>query len=204
MTLYDAASLRQGFEELLDKGAVSVYASGPIDEGTQDGLSVTHAYDIMRLSRSLRGSNPPADGRLTLSALTRPAGPSFLSIYNESIIHVLNRPAQSIAELSWLISTVWKAGIAYLGDTPVGVYECKCVDSAPEIVAVTILEQWRGKGLGRELLRRVLALLSADGPDRCTARVSTDNAAFPLLRAEGFRAEELLTSWYAVSVLPQQ
>ena len=201
LTLYDAGSLRAGTDELIRKGAVTIYASGPIHEGEQDGLSLTHAYDVMRLSRSLRELPEPRD-RLTLRTLTRPEGASFLSIYNESVIKVPGRPSQTIADLAWLISDDWKSGIAWLGDTPVGVYECKCVGSIPEISAIAVLEHWRSKGLGRELLRRLLALLASDGPDRCTARVATNSSAFQLLRSEGFRAEELLTSWYQVQTIP--
>ena len=202
MTLYDSASLRQGYEALLAEGAVTIYASGPISEGVQDGLAVAHAYDMMRLSRSLRELSPTG-GQLSLKPLMQSGGAVFLSVYNECIIQALNRPTQSIADLTWLTGPDWKSGTAYLGDIPVGVYECKCSDSVPEISAAAILEGWRRKGLGRELLRRVLALLASDGPDRCTARVSTNNAAFSLLRSEGFKAEELLSSWYKVNIQPQ-
>ena len=201
LTLYDADSLRAGTEELIRKGAVTIYASGPIQEGERDGLSLVHAYDVMRLSRSLRDLEAPRD-RLVLRPLTRPEGAAFLSIYNESVIKVPGRPSQTIADLAWLISDDWRSGIAWLGDTPIGVYECKCVGSLPEISALAVLEHWRGKGLGRELLRHLLHLLSSDGPDRCTARVATNSSAFNLLRSEGFRAEELLTCWYQVNVIP--
>lgn len=202
LTLYDAASLRTGTDELIRKGAVTIYASGPISEGMQDGLQLTHAYDMMRLSRSLRDLEPAQD-KLTLKPLTRPDGAVFLSIYNESIIALPGRPTQSISDLEWLISDDWNSGIAWLGSTPIGVYECKYVGSVPEISAIAILEQWRGKGLGRELLRQVLAMLAENGPDRCTARLGSNSAAFHLLRAEGFRAEELLSSWFDVKIIPE-
>lgn len=201
LTLYNAASLRAGTDDLIRKGATTIYASGPIAEGEQDGLRLAHSYDLMRLSRSLRDVAPPA-GKLTLKPLTRPDGAAFLSIYNESIINVPGRPTQSLADLSWLISDDWKAGIAWLGNTPVGVYECKCVGSTPEVSAISILERWRGKGLGRELLRQVLSMLAQGGSDTCTSRIATNTNLFALLRAEGFRAEELLSSWYEVQVIP--
>ncbi len=200
LTLYDAPSLRAGIDDLIGRGAVTIYASGPISEGDQDGLRLTYAYDMMRLSRSLRELDPPK-GRLSLRPLTRPDGAVFLSIYNESVISLPGRPTQTIADLAWLISDDWKAGVAWLGDIPVGVYQCKCVGSIPEVSAIAILDRWRGKGLGRELLRQVLALLASGGPDRCTARIATNSSAFPLLRSEGFRAEELLSSWFQVTVL---
>lgn len=202
LTLYDAASLRAGTDDLICKGAVTIYASGPISEGEQEGLRLTHAYDMMRLSRSLRDLES-TQNKLTLKPLTRPDGAVFLSIYNESVISLPGRPSQSISDLEWLISDDWKSGIAWLGNTPIGVYECKYVGSIPEISAITILEQWRGKGLGRELLRQVLAMLAENGPDRCTARLSSNSAAFHLFRSEGFRAEELLSSWYDVKVIPE-
>ena len=201
LTLYNSASLRQGVEDLISKGAVTIYASGPISEGIQDGLSLRHAYDMLRLSRSLR-ELPLCGERLQLKPLTRPDGATFLSIYNESIIHALNRPSQTIADLSWLISEDWRSGIAYLGDTPVGVYECKRVGSVPEVSALAVLERWRGKGFGRELLHHVLTLLAQEGVDSCTARIPTNSSAFSLLRSEGFKAEELLSSWYEVPTLP--
>lgn len=202
LTLYDAGSLRAGTDELIRKGATTIFVSGPISEGRQDGLQLTHSYDLMRLSRSLRDLEQPS-GKLTLKPLTRPDGAVFLSIYNESIIAVPGRPTQSIADLSWLISDDWKTGIAWLGSTPAGVYECKCVGNTPEISALSILESWRGKGLGRELLRQVLTMLAQNGPDSCTARIATNSSLFSLLRSEGFRAEELLSSWYEVKVIPE-
>ena len=202
LTLYDAEALHNGVNDLIHKGATTIFASGPIQEGELDGMSLTHTYDMMRLSRSLRDLTPP-EGKLTLKPLTRPDGAVFLSIYNESIITVPGRPTQSIADLSWLISDDWKAGIAWLGTTPVGIYECKCVGNIPEISALSILESWRGKGLGRELLRQVLAMLAQGGPDNCTARIASNSSLFSLLRSEDFRAEELMSSWYEVNVIPE-
>lgn len=202
LTLYDSTSLRAGVDELISKGATSIFVSGPISEGEQDDLRLTHSYDLMRLSRSLRDLDAPA-GKLTLKPLARPDGAVFLSIYNESVINVPGRPTQSLADLSWLISDDWKTGIVWLGNTPVGVYECKCVGDTPEISALAILEDWRGKGLGRDLLRQVLALLAQGGSDQCTARIATNSGLFALLRSEDFRAEELLSSWYEVSVIPK-
>ena len=202
LTLYNTESLHAGVDELVRKGATTIFVSGSVSEGAQDGLQLMHSYDLMRLSRSLRDLESPTD-KLTLKPLTRPDGAVFLSIYNESVITVPGRPTQSLADLSWLISEDWKAGIAWLGTTPVGVYECKCVGDTPEISALSILEKWRGKGLGRELLRQILTALAQNGADNCTARIATNSALFALLRSEGFRAEELLSSWYEVNVIPE-
>ena len=202
LTLYNSDFLRQGVDELISSGALTVYASGPISEGQRDGLALTHAYDMMRLSRSLK-ELPEGEGRLTLRPLTRPDAVTFLSIYNESVIRVLNRPTQSIADLSWLMSEEWLCGLAYLGDTPVGVYQCSKTGDTPEITALSVLEHWQGTGLGKELLARVLALLASTGASHCTARIPTNNSAFGLLRSEGFKAESLISSWYEVKILPQ-
>ena len=57
----------------------------------------------------------------------------------------------------------------------------------------------RGKGLGRELLRSILALLAGEGCGRCSLKVSTANqAAFALYRSEGFTVTEKYSTWYEV------
>ena len=200
LTVYDPAALRSGVDELLGKGAVSIYVSGPVSAGEQDGLRLTHSHDQMGLSRPVDALTPPQD-RLTLKPLTRPDGAVFLAMYNESVITRPGQATQSIADLDWLLSEDWLAGIAWLGDIPVGVYECKVSGGCAELRSIALLEDWRGKGLGRELLRQVLRLLSPCSS--VSARVETNSPAFSLLRSEGFRAEELLASWFQAEVLPQ-
>lgn len=200
LTLYDPAALRRGVDELLRLGAVTIYVSGPVSAGEREGLRLTHSHDELRLSRPWEGPTPE-EGRLVLKPLSRSEGAVYLAVYNECVINRLGQATQSIADLDWLLSGEWIAGIAWMDGAPVGVYQYRVSDGCAQLDAIALLEDRRGRGLGRELLRRVLGLLEPGTV--VTARVETHSPAFALLRAEGFRAEERLASWFSAEILPQ-
>ena len=92
-----------------------------------------------------------------------------------------------------------RAGIAWLGTRPVGIYDCTAEGATPVIEALSIIKVMRRRGLGRELLHTVMANLAGEGYTRCKLMVSTANeAAFSLYRAEGFTVAEKISSWYEV------
>lgn len=199
LTVYDPSALREGVDELLRKGAVSIFVNGAVSSSEQQGLLLSPSYDQMSLSRSLQDIAAP-EGKLTLKPLTRRVGAAFLSMYNECIITHLFHSTQSIADLEWLLSDQWLTGIAWLGEIPVGIYECQLTEQGTRLHAFALLKDWRGKGLGRELLRQVLNQLPGD---TVSTQVDSNSAAFHLLRSEGFRAEDLVASWHRVEVIPE-
>lgn len=80
---------------------------------------------------------------------------------------------------------------------PVGVYELALAGEMPEIAGIAIHPDFQGKGLGRALLRAVLAELAGLGCGRCRLLVATDNGrAFSLYRREGFRAAAVKSRWF--------
>ena len=81
-----------------------------------------------------------------------------------------------------------------------GVYELALAGEMPEIAGIAIHPDFQGKGLGRALLRAVLAELAGLaglGCGRCRLLVATDNGrAFSLYRREGFRAAVVKSRWF--------
>ncbi|MGH8882719.1 MAG: GNAT family N-acetyltransferase [Stackebrandtia sp.] len=63
---------------------------------------------------------------------------------------------------------------------------------APEVPELTIgiAKPWRGKGIGRSLIRRVCHLAADNGIDRVSLSVDLVNPAIGLYRGEGFVAVE--------------
>lgn len=198
LVLNDPEALEAGMEALLSKGAVSIFARGPLEEGERDGFSITYAHDMLVMERSLAGRAAP-EGKLRLTPLTQREAPVYIQIHNESFFTVPNGATIDRSELDKLLRPTERAGLAWLGTRPVGIYDCILEGEIPEIDALGLVKVMRGKGLGRELLRSILELLAGEGCGRCSLKVSTANqAAFDLYRSEGFTVTEKYSTWYEV------
>lgn len=198
LVLNDPEALEEGVEALLSKGAVSIFARGPLEEGERDGLSITYAHDMLVMERSLTG-HPVPEGKLRLTPLTEREAPVYIQIHNESFFTVPNGATIDRSELDKLLRPVERAGLAWLGTRPVGIYDCILEGEVPEIDGLGLIKVMRGKGLGRELLHSILDLLGREGYSRCKLKVSTANqAAFALYRSEGFTVTEKYSTWYEV------
>ena len=194
----DPEALKQGVEELIAKGATTIYAKGAVEEGEQDGLQVTYAHDMLVMERELKDL-PAVTGKLRLNPLNRQEVPIYVEIHNESFRSVPNSETVDRSHADQLVRPEERAGIARLGTRPVGIYNCTAEGETPEIETLGIIKVMRRKGLGRELLRTVMANLAGEGYTRCKLMVSTANeAAFALYRAEGFTVAEKVSSWYEV------
>lgn len=190
--------LEAGMNALLNKGATTVFARGPIQEGEQDGFDILYAHDLLVMERSLTDC-PAPEGKLRLEPLTEREAPVYIQIHNESFFNVPNGATIDRSELDKLLRPVERAGIAWLGTRPVGMYDCILEGDVPEIDGLGLIKVMRGKGLGRELLRTIMDLLADQGCGRCKLKVSTANeAAFALYRSEGFTVTEKYSTWYEV------
>ncbi|ADD43735.1 GNAT family N-acetyltransferase [Stackebrandtia nassauensis] len=63
---------------------------------------------------------------------------------------------------------------------------------SPEVpeLAIGIVKSWRGKGIGRRLLREVVTMTGLAGYDRLSLSVDVDNPAKQLYASEGFEVIE--------------
>lgn len=78
-----------------------------------------------------------------------------------------------------------------------GVYELELTQELPVIDGIALHKDFRGKGLGRELLAAVLNELAGRGYQRCRLLVATDNEnAFALYRSTGFKAAGVQSQWF--------
>ena len=139
---------------------------------------------------------PPAEG-LTLEPLTRARGGAWLTLHNACFFDMPNSATYGLRELEEALGAEWRCGFAVADGVPVGVYELALAGEMPEIAGIAIHPDFQGKGLGRALLRAVLAELAGLGCGRCRLLVATDNGrAFSLYRREGFRAAAVKSRWF--------
>jgi acetyltransferase len=85
-----------------------------------------------------------------------------------------------------LIATATFAG----EETPIGVARYARSDSDADAaeIAITLADAWHGRGIGKRLLRTLIARAEADGIDRLTGDVLATNVAMlALARSVGFR-----------------
>ena len=198
LILNDPEALKQGVDELISKGATTIYAKGALEEGEQDGLQVIFAHDMLMMERELTNL-PVGEAKLKLEPLRRQEVPAYVEIYNESFRSVPNGSTIGRAEADKLVRPEQRAGIAWLGTRPVGIYDCTAEGEVPVIEAIGIIKVMRRKGLGGELLRTMMMNLAGEGYTRCKLMVSTANeGAFSLYRAEGFTVSEKVSAWYEV------
>lgn len=193
-------TLARGQAELLAAGAAELYAASadpvcPLDEGRWEGFRLSHVRDMLWMERPL-DQLPPAEG-LTLEPLTRARGGAWLTLHNACFFDMPNSATYGLRELEEALGEEWRCGFAAADGVPVGVYELALAGEMPEIAGIAIHPDFQGKGLGRALLRAVLAELAGLGCGRCRLLVATDNGrAFSLYRREGFRAAAVKSRWF--------
>lgn len=198
LTLEKPEYLDAAMEELVNQGALQVFATGALSEGEQDGLSIAMAHSMLIMERKLKDLSAP-EGRLRLLPLTRDMAPIYIQLYNESFYSVANAATIHRSELEKLLRPQERAGIVWLETRPVGIYDCILEGPSPLIDGIGLIKGVHGQGLGRELLRSVLTMLREEGFDSCHLLVSTANqAAFTLYRTEGFLVTEKKSTWYEV------
>lgn len=196
--------IRQGARSLLQQGATEIYAASldpaaPLAEGSGDGYRLEFRHDMLRLERLLDRTCPVPEGKLTLEPLSREKVGQWLTLYNECFFDVPNSATYGRNDLERVQEEGSRCGLALLDGVPVGVYELDFQGADPEIAGIGLCKDFRGKGLGRELLRSVTALLAAEGFERTWLKVSTANIqAYPLYQSDGFVQTRLISHWYQV------
>ena len=154
---------------------------------------------MLRLERTLDESVHQPEGRLTLEPLSREKVGQWLTLYNECFFDVPNSATFGRNDLERAQAEGSRCGLALLDGVPVGVYLLGFQEADPEIEGIGLCKDFRGKGLGRELLLSLMALLAEEGYKRTWLSVSTSNIqAYPLYQSAGFVQTRLLSHWYQV------
>lgn len=196
--------IRQGARSLLLQGATEIYAASkdpasPLAEGSGDGYRLEFRYDMLRLERTLDKTVPQPEGRLTLEPLSREKVGQWLTLYNECFFDVPNSATFGRNDLERAQAEGSRCGLALLDGVPVGVYLLGFQEADPEIEGIGLCKDFRGKGMGRELLLSLMALLAEEGYKRTWLSVSTSNVqAYPLYQSVGFAQTRLISHWYQV------
>ena len=151
---------------------------------------------MLRMSRTLT-EEPPRP--LRLEPLVREKGGTWLALYNEGFFNVPNSATYDGNDLERVLGEACSAGFVLLDEVPVGVYELGFAEEQPEIEGVALRRDFRGRGLGRELLLELMGMLARQGHTECWLRVATSNRnAYALYRSLGFGRESVLSRWFQV------
>lgn len=87
--------------------------------------------------------------------------------------------------------------VAEEGDSIVGCCGFRNISGEGEITNVVIKPEYQGKGIGRKLLEKILALAESLGIDACTLEVRVSNQiAIHLYESMGFRGEGIRPDFY--------
>jgi len=192
-------ALNRGMEKLKKAGAKSVLATSlpegePLHDGPVGVWRLTHAYDLVRLERSLAGK-PKAEEKLTLRPLKRATDDKlYAELMNRALALVPNARTLSPSELR---RPNCRTGLAYRGEQLVGAYQIDLNEKIPELAALAIEPQLWRQGLGRSLLRTMLN--SMGRAPLCGLAVPTANLpALSLFQSEGFTQTGVISSWFEV------
>lgn len=194
-------ALQKGREELLRLGATQIYvtSSDPaatLEEGERAGCRLVHARDLLWMEREL-DRLPAEKGAVSLLPLARERGGAWITLHNECFFDMPNSATYGPQDLERALSPEFSCGFARWEDISVGVYELDFSQDIPVIDGIALHKDFRGKGLGRDLLSAVLARLADRGDRRCRLMVATDNeSAFSLYRSMGFKAAGVQSQWF--------
>lgn len=194
-------TLRKGREELLRLGATEIYVTSTdpaalLEEGSRAGCRLNHVRDLLWMERELR-TLPETAGTVRLVPLARERGGAWITLHNECFFEMPNSATYGPQDLERALSAEYACGFVQWKDIPVGVYELELTQELPVIDGIALHKDFRGKGLGRELLAAVLNELAGRGYQRCRLLVATDNEnAFALYRSTGFKAAGVQSQWF--------
>lgn len=198
-----AGLLRCIFQEAAAQGAVRLLAASvdpalPLAEGVYDGLRLEYIHDMHLLERTLKGCILPM-GELMLAPLETGRVQEWLELYNEGFFYVPNSATYKKEDLDAALAEGRQCGFVLAEGTAAGVYELNPVALPPEISGIALLPAFQGRGLGRQLLRAVMAELVKQGFQNCRLTVSTANQrAYGLYLSEGFQFAKTKSRWFQV------
>jgi ribosomal protein S18 acetylase RimI-like enzyme len=123
----------------------------------------------------------PSDPRVTL----RRAGPDDAAVVGRLLEDAFGHPATGLAEL--LGSDEERTLVVELDGAPVGTVRLTADGEQAGVYGFAVDPAHQGRGIGRDVLRRVCRLLRADGARRVGLEVATDNdRALGLYTSLGF------------------
>lgn len=93
-------------------------AEYPLSDGILDGVVLTHAHDMLGMTRALTPDRPRPQGRLILSPLAWEGKTPFLRIYNDSFFSVPNSATYGDEEFEQLMGPEYRCGFALLEGAP--------------------------------------------------------------------------------------
>ncbi len=145
---------------------------------------------------------------LLLERLTDKNCHRFKEIYNQCFFHVPNSETYTDENIKELLKSnmnnAMQVGLIFRGEDEIGMYEISFAKKVPEIAAIGIAEEERGKRWGFKALNLLLRTLGEGG--FCTAGliVSTANPqAYYLYKRVGFQKQYTQSRWYTLESVPK-
>lgn len=192
--------LSRGRAELLGMGASQLYVTSrdpaaPLSEGTWEDFRLEFVRDMLWMERELTAL--PPFGELTLEPLTRERGGAWITLHNACFFDAPNSSTYGPKDLERAMEEGHRCGFVVAGGVLAGIYELDLTGELPEIEGIALHKDFRGKGLGRQLLHAAMAELAGLDYPRCRLLVATDNqTAFSLYRSAGFKAAGIRSRWF--------
>lgn len=129
----------------------------------------------------------------------------FTIIYNEAFRNAQNAATITLEDTkSFLINYSGNEeyiGIIYRNENPIGIYMLANVDNVGWIDNIAILPQYRGQGLGNEVIKKCLKFFYDKDIYLVKLLVMSSNyIAMNLYKKIGFEKEYILSKWFTMSI----
>lgn len=191
-------------EALLEAGASSVFLRPLGKNATGQSCRMGRfefVYDSGVLWMEAPLKQNVEDPRVTFEPLAQSNGDAYLSLYNTAFYEVPNSATYGPDDLKRLLTDQKALGaIVCVWHERAGVLELLVNGPVPSIEGVGLVPRFRGKGLGRALLRSVMGMLARKNYSRVSLMVSTSNTpALRLYISEGFACTRIVSRWFRLS-----
>lgn len=191
---------------LIQRGAEKVYAScidKSIDvppagfQTANYAFRFEHEMDYLETELADFRLVPVPEG-IALQNVTRDNIDDFLRIYNTVFFAVPNAASYTQEDTDHILGESGKscAGFLMRNGEKVGMYELSFEEQTPEILAIGLLDDQRGHGLGQQFLASLLDELLRMGYPKAGLRVSTANPTAYGLYLKTFKKVKTVSRWY--------
>ncbi|PKL47051.1 MAG: hypothetical protein CVV42_14245 [Candidatus Riflebacteria bacterium HGW-Riflebacteria-2] len=171
-----------------------------VPQGFPESLGFTRSYSLLRMI--FAGSLPDTDAQksVELCHLKPENLKHFVEVTNSSFAGTPNAASLDIDDATRLLNRDdMICGLFKHQNEIKGSFELKLVESVGWIDSIGILPQYRGKGLGKAFVAKLILKLNEGGFSKVKLSVISNNEkAYGLYKKMGFEVERCLSDWYVI------